>query len=1504
MKKIIFFTVIFLVTIVRAVALEHINSDVRYFSEFESEANQTTVSFEEEENSVIEEISSEIEYVDSLVNEVISEGKSISILNTEALYSLPVGLYDNTENPNYVIAIDSANIYPGYASFDAFLQIKLPFCDKKLRFKGADTQFSFENGLEGPIVMELMDTDSISISKGIKLYIAAGTSATWDCNGFKEVNLIGSLCFSESTFKRVDSKGVETGEKMTVPINMVISSFDDFFLSFTMPSFKISGFDEAFFEFSEVTLDMSEDNNPTSIEFPEDYPATYEGDLENLWQGLYVKQATIALTRLERKDSVPILISATDLIWDEYGLTALISGKNIITIDEGSIGGWAFSLDGFEIEFVAGQFINAGLVGKIVPSGYNSSSPMEYSAFFDVDGNYSFGISIGNNLDFKLLMAKVNLESNSTINIALENGKFLPSADLYGDISLCCSQNTTNKKTLLSTPSIKFQAMHIATVTPVFGVDYIALSGVSSSTVSGFPITFSDFALETKDDLAYVSFTATVNLKQSSDEGFGGSTNLSIVADVEDSWEFKRLELNHIHVEFDKPSAFSILGDIYFFRGDDAYGDGFSGTIIASFSKFGNISAYALFGKVNGFRYFNVDAMFHSNTGIQAGPINLFGLGGGVSYRMEQGTPSASTPDFAVSFSGLSYTPNADKFLQIRAVVELAFVKKELVQCELTMAIDFNSSGGIDYVKFTGDAAVLSISMSVSPDMLGGAVGNMASKLGLSARYDTVPIRINMLMYLDFVNSEFHAESQVYINVLGLIKGIGDNNRAGWSVIHITDDEWYAYVGTPTDPIGLNFFGLAETRSYFMAGYGIPDAIPMNEKVLEYLDMSQSDFMGNRSEDDIVTAKGVAFGSSFDFSTGDMNFLAFYASFELGFGFDLMLIRYDDAYYCQGMDQPMGIDHWYAKGQAYVYFSGEIGINVKLFMKRKKFTILKLQCAAAVRAEGPNPFWALGVIGGKYNILGGLVKGSCKFEVEIGDKCELAISQSVEEQLANLEIIGDLAPENDETDVNVFSLPQVAFNMSVGDQIKISEDESTSRYFKINLNQCVLKKVVDSNETSIAATLEWNSDNTVVALTSDEVLSSNSDYKLIAEVSFLEQINGSWVAFKDDNGNEFYETKEISFTTGDLPAEIPESVVAYSYPLNRMINFYKDEYDKGYITFNRGLSVYFSPEEGWEQKLRFTGADNSVEDLDFTYDTGSKTVNFSMTGNLVNDQLYQMDLMNIPVMENTSVDRNVSTSTTSVLSTDNNTTEVTTTSLEGQIEEAEEKSFFALNFRSSKYNTLYEKIASTSMDVSFLYQITNGSYALGSTLYKDEMFDKFEIYGEGDINPLISMHAVLENADWYQSNIQPVLYNNYPWHTDAVISDRDTASIGVPPVNDIRLWQKFYGNTLSDDEIESGTFVNPTEYSHFVYMVSYYWYLDYHDIRNKVSNIYYGKPKPSQVDYLLKHPICPRASVGNYPVQIKYVLPGINIVSSTFTLNFEDDIYVAPINYEYDEDYF
>jgi hypothetical protein len=140
----------------------------------------------------------------------------------------------------------------------------------------------------------------------------------------------------------------------------------------------------------------------------------------------------------------------------------------------------------------------------------------------------------------------------------------------------------------------------------------------------------------------------------------------------------------------------------------------------------------------------------------------------------------------------------------------------------------------------------------------------------------------------------------------------------------------------------------------------------------------------------------------------------------------------------------------------------------------------------------------------------------------------------------------------------------------------------------------------------IAGSIEWNAEKNVLAFNAVEVLPSEDEVVLAAQVSFEERSRGSWTPVIV-NGRKYVETVAAAFTTDKAPMYIPSHNIQYSYPVQYQLNFYKDEYPSGYLKLRRGQAYLFKEDpEQWQQVGRFKGNAGEAVYFDYTYDEGNK----------------------------------------------------------------------------------------------------------------------------------------------------------------------------------------------------------------------------------------------------------------------------------------------------------
>nr|WP_319399896.1 hypothetical protein [uncultured Carboxylicivirga sp.] len=1458
----------------------------RVFSQFDTDSpNELITESEVEVDDELEnQLSEAFEQMDGIKKFVIDSKRLVNKLDSAVFLTLPIGLTynsnsDKVEDPNYMIVINEATIHPGYAEFSAFMSIQNPLDGQIIRFKASNIKFSFKSGLRGGFKLELISSVKTKLIGNSEFIWLEGSFVDWDCNGFKSLGINAQINLNKDKFIKVDPSTGKLSGQVSSSFFVSAAGIDDIVVATSFDPFKIAGFDEAYFGFTNVILDYSDTFNADNFTLPANYPGNFTGDKSTLWRGFFVQEADIYLTKkIESKDSIVTKFYAHNLYLDDFGLTGEMGGSNILSLDKGSLGGWNMSLESFSLEFFTGDFKGLEFEGKVLVKG--TSDPLAYDAFFDVDGNYHFGISLGRDIGFDVFAAKLNIDESSMINVDVQDNKFCPSVNLNGDISFALSKNSSS---LLGLPGIEFQGLQIATVAPVFDVDYIGLTSSKNLFFNEFPITLSDIKVSDKgSSRKSFDFTINVNLTSSGSMGLSAGTSLGVVANLGvGEWSFHQLEVNALYVDIEKPGSFELHGEVLFIDGDPIYGNGFRGRIDAKFAGTLDLKAVAVFGKIDGFRYFFVDAyVMLGKAGTQMGPLTVNGFGGGLFYRMRQASVSDSGSKIGESLSGINYVPDKSKSISIRAALTGGIIRPELIECEVSFGIDFTNSFGLSRIFFKGEANVMDISEAIGHDRIKAITQKVIKNEKVNIQIPgQVSASVDMLM--DFEAHTFHTEMELIVNVAGILKGVGDNNKAGWGVVHIDPDKWYIHLGTPSDPIGLKFINLMQVGGYFMAGHDVPDAIMMNPKVLEILNLDNTAFDGGRSNENLISGNGIAFGANFSIDTGDLTFLIFYARLEMGGGFDISLLDYGPNVYCEDGPLHPGINGWYAKGQAYAYFAGKIGIKVKVFGRKRTYDIINLQLAAAIRLEGPNPTWFMGVVGGKYRILGGLIKGNCSFEVSVGEKCEMRQLKD----LSDLEVIADLTPAQDTKDVGLYTMPQAVFNMPVDKIIKISDDPGLSKTFKIKLEEFA---VYDANGTVYPGITEWNADKTSIAYRSEEIFDKDSKYTVKAAISFEEFVNNQWQAYKGDDGKTYYETKEATFETGPLPTEIDPTSVQYSYPVDRMVNFYKQEYNKAYISLYPGAAPFFENTPGYTQKVRWTQVNGEAIYSELTYNKQKRMVETNVPANLVNDAIYHFELVHVPTSESTSIDRNISENTEQALNEeDGNTTEITTREAEGVIGDSEEKAFLSFAFRCSKYNKFLEKFPQNEYEVDWIEIVGPAEYYPGSNVYAMEMFDKAEIIGLAGNTPLVTTFAYLPAADWYEQNIAKYLYHTNYLKDTTVITWRNIDNIGIPPIKNITYKQNYSQYILSDANVETGICGDINTNATIIYELPKFWILDYLNVRNRISNLYEkGNIELGNVEsYILNTFPCPQPSLGNYPIKISYTLPGINKVSSSKILN-------------------
>ncbi|MGG8496760.1 hypothetical protein ACQY1Q_10105 [Tenacibaculum sp. TC6] len=1416
-----------------------------------------------------------------------ASGNYIDLLTKDGLSELPVAIKPvNISNVKYTVGIAKAVFKPAYTELTVFLKVELPNTnpdrgDQVLILGASNVKLSHEGGIIGDAKLNLISQFTVNFNSGSILltlkgsFEQPGTYAVIDCSGFKEMGLDANIRFADGLLHPVDQNGKKKIGYVEADFKTSIADWNDMVVNISLPEFGIKGLEGTTFKLNTAVFDFSDLRNDEAT--PKAYLNKFYSAEPNLWRGVYVKSLQVLLPPEFKKknNDKRVAFGATDLIIDAQGVTGKFTGDNIISLNEGTASGWDFSLDHFLLDIETNHLRAGEFDGKLVLPVSQLDS-LQYNAVFQ-PGEYKLAVKTEKDIKFNVWKANVLLTQDSYIEMKVKDGKFRPKASLNGSMSVASGlkndENPSNdtSKSIINFKGITFQKMVLQTESPKFSVDYFGVKGRLQ--LANFPIAINEIGLRTPaDNKAELIFDFEVNLTSESDGGNGGASKLAFKAKMDEAgnkWKFDGVKLEHLFIKMDV-AGMQLKGAIFIFEDDPTYGTGFAGAVGAKFSTGLNleVEAKALFGRTETFRYWYADAKVTIPSGIPIFPgfaLNAFGGGFYNKMRMAGNTnvEDAAFKEIGASTSGVIYEPYAENSFGMKASVGIITQNsEELFHATVEFGMAFRKSGGLQEVYFKGFGELIAALPAGFFDTVTSNLASIADKggQGIPAQSPTGAISANVFIGFDFVNDIFHSTSEVYIN-FGVIKGVGPSGRAGWLDFYVSPDEWHMLIGTPEDRVGVKIdLGILKVKmdSYFMTGENLPGSPPPPPIVADILglDVAELDYM--RDANMLESGKGLAFGSSMSISTGDLKFLIFYARFDAGVGFDIMLKDYGEAY-CKGSSEPIGMNGWYANGQAYAYLQGELGLTFKLFGSKKKIPIISGGGAVLLQARLPNPAWFRGYLGGKYNLLGGLIKGRFRFKIELGEKCEIVGGSPLD----GIVVISDLTPKEGSGDVDVFAAPQAVFNLQINKIFELPDDTGDRKY-KILLDEFS----VTDNGKKIVGEVKWNDRNDVAVFYSHEILPPHTQLKAYVQLHFEEFKNGNWVTIKSD-GKNATETKEVNFTTGDAPTTIPLTNIEYMYPVLGQKNFFVNEYGTAYVKLKRGQSYLFEEAPDWKKEMVMTASSGSILKKEYTYNSAQKQLTFTLPTQMNRQTQYDVNLK--LVSKGSDLDDNITETYTSKninQGDTENTAEVKSRKAEGNISKDGERDLLTYDFKTSSYATFDEKMRDMNKNKDLYEHIVYpyGLILLSSIDYQ-EAFDIVELRGNeySGNKPLVLSRAVLDDS-YYKRQIYPLIYNSYPYAGTITVT-RETDKVSVPPVEGVEpmTWYLTY--------LENGYTGDINEYNPYRYNLTYYYLQDYEDLGYQLVNS--NLPWRNYPQYVkLITETFPYMRQGRYNATLKYVLPG------------------------------
>lgn len=1416
-------------------------------------------------------------HIHSVCDQVVAENKTTDKLSENDLADLPIGVVKQIGNSVYVIAIDSAYWDGRGWFFSAYASVKFPGASRPIAFRAQKVGFN-KGGLaslsETKLVLAAPQWITLSDDVVLELPADGRNFVEFDCEGFKSVNLKGNFHFTGQLIVPAQ----DSVKNVTASFEINTTDLSNVMATVNITPFRIRGLKDISFEVKNAVADYSDFVNPAGFAFPVGYDQPF-GDSPSLWRGFFLQELKIEMTGLTGKDNKPLTLQGQNLIIDDLGISGSVMASNLLSLREGSADGWPLSINSLAIKLLHNSLAGGSMAGNLVVPFLGKDS-LAYTAELEqvqqrID--YKFSIATASEQEFSTpFSAKIKLLSGSTITLEKKDGVFTPSTLLHGTITV---QNGKMKAS-----GIKFQNLGLTSRHPYIISGDFSTEGEGQSTSVGFPVRIDDITMKVSNGQVSLGFGIGLNFMNTDSRGISASTSISIAAKLEavspggelparQEWKYDGIKINDIMLDCNT-TAFTLKGKLTIFDDDPQFGDGFRGNLTFALNQVlkRGIQVNAYFGSKDDFRYWHFDAYIPTGAiPIVPPPLSINGFIGGASYKMTRsqnfkpdfsklGTPvQSSTEADAVrnSATEFAFVPDANAGLSFMAGVTLIAGSEKAFNSDAVLEVAFNASGGFRYVQFKGSGYFLSSVDSRSRPEAG-------------PERVQAPVFADMNMIYDNENKVFHGNLQVYMNLKDKIHGTGPNNMMGEAVIHIDENDWYIYIGRPSQMLGVDIAGLAVAQGYFMVGSKLeplPPPPPELQEIMEDRDLSLV-----RDENTLKMGNGFAMGARFQagFDSKD-KIRPFYVALTIGAGTDLMIRDFGNAT-CEGSDGPIGFDGWYASGQTYVFLKGKVGVKVK----GHKFDFLSLGAAALLQAKLPNPTWLKGQLAGKYSVMGGLVSGKFNVKLIIGEECEIVTPGS---ELGDIMVISDITPDAGSNDVSVFASPQVSFNTAIDTELTMLNNKDEVSTYRVRFDEFQ----ITNNGQPIIASRIWNTKKDVLALETPETLPPQTLLKASAKVHWEKKLsNGTWEPLKENNVID-YETKEITFTTGTAPDFIPDENVAYSYPIKHQYNFLISESGQGYVKLRKGQSYLFQPSDNngvsWAYLARFEQHSGNRVEVPVSYNSGQSIVNFTIPPTLAKQTVYTFSFIRKPASAD-KIDANVTRDTVSVNGGAGNEVNVASNTLEGTITQDVEKAIYASAFRTSKFGTFTEKWSSLSSPQD-LFDVAIGNIAvIGKGMNLQETFDDFELKGSPRHNkPLVQVSAAPENS-WMQNNVGPLLYDSYPVDPSVIITRRNTDSLGVKPLHAVQLRNVQENYILDNTSISSGVSAIKSGPVKLLYFVSYVSFWDYDELRNKAARLSLAGNRSAGITRLLSATGYIDLMEGAYPINISYTLPGTNQVTT------------------------
>ncbi|WMJ71962.1 hypothetical protein RCC89_02070 [Cytophagaceae bacterium ABcell3] len=1307
---------------------------------------------------------------------------------------LPVG--DGDENHALIVNSVSLDAAQGMT---AEIFMRIPFrSGEELFFVADKVPLSRRGKLSGDFTLMLLNSITISVGSGYKLKFRGldslntgfdSTYVTFDCKGFKEVTLNGSLSLDPDAVTKYDENN--TNEPLDLKFYVTANRMSDFIVNLrdipdvqfkSLPGFRCS--------IPSITLDQSEVKNAPKFSLPSWYLDSLETvngasfDREDFgsvrWTGLYIDSIEIEIPRslTEGSDKKNIGIVCRDLIVDQHGISGLTHAENVL---QANSKGFKYSMDTIRVNIIANGLSHGSFKGKMSFPICDEESTVDYGLMMtrDLSSNelsYHGSAEFSGNLNAQAFgVARMNL-TGVELDFKYRNKQFFPEASLDGTLTVSPTSNTDGDGDAVGTFGLEFNKLKVSSSAPYLGLDdedsssYVrAISNQSSSQLANLPISINDFNFKTSNGGQRKGLGLELDIKlqnsagndNSSGNGFGGSTSFTIWTKRNAStqrWQYDNFDLNAVNLSVQNGS-YSLTGSLEMFDGDEQYGKGFCGSVELSLVEMFELNASMIFGRVT------------SETGTESVEVHTVDTDNNFETSSSEEERAVSTgetlyrywfADGSISFSpALTVSPGLD----INAFTGGFYYNMEMARPgnEPETSLECKSSSGRVFtpnnsyfgvlagigIQSTGGGTAFNGEINFSIEFnRGGGINRIATYggVGMLAKDFTPPgvSEIASTMGMDPVSDTTKNQTSSFLN------SISGNVKAGWYVEYDFpnrtlngDFDIYVNVGNALKGLHNGIAGRIAIHSspgtwYVYIGKPIE---PIGLEVLG-LATAQSYFcIGTQLPDPPIAPLPAELGQGEDFSTNPLlavgGGLSFGSRMSLGGnpGLDLGIcgLRLEVSY-----SVGAGFDLMLTKTAEPVYcgnFTTGDGRGVNNWYATGQVFLYG--------AAGLNVAWSK-CGGGSREIMSmwlnafvfaqlprpTYVKGKVDYGFRIlGRGFDGSVSLEIGDRC-------DVPILDSEVDfIETITPVNSQQDVPVGENIIVTfSSPLRNTVYGIRNSRGdyeFFRPVLDNVEISsssgeILYETEMNSGMDQLNITPLRVYPGNSEITVTVQLRIQKEASeNEWI------NTENTQSKSVTFKTEEDAGRIDVSDIFYAYPLPGMKNFYKDESSQGYIRLSvlPGKAVELA--EGYTFNVAvFDGNDEKDRQRNVTYNDNYGQHNFTFNipnVALENGKEYTLKVMKSPIPTHTSQG----------VSQDGNVTSGVVA------EETPDSVVLEYKFTTSKYSTFSGKMSLYSTSFS---EVFDGVMAANLSINSISGLDSHEPLSSEETNGYISNGVLRSSA--------------------------------------------------------------------------------------------------------------------------------------------------------------